>query len=72
MAKEPKSVEFGTDEWGKWASGVQDRIAALEKSIEDLGAKLDDLAAKAEKVSGKASGGDDTRMKRVEQMLGIK
>lgn len=35
MAKTPTSspVEFGTDEWGKWATSMQDRMAAVEAEL---------------------------------------
>lgn len=60
-----KTVEFGSDEWGKWASGVQDRLKALEDAANASDAS-DEPAATADREDA------DKRMKRVEQMLGIK
>lgn len=80
-------IEFGDDAWGKWATGVQERLDKAEKALAandgSAGKAFADRLDKVEKAlaaasakggkADKASGGGDmeVRMRALEMLSGI-
>jgi hypothetical protein len=58
-------TKFGTDEWGKWAEGVQNRLTALEQ-------KAAAPAVAVSKGKGLSGGADlEARLAQLENVAGI-
>lgn len=43
MAKEATKAVFGDDAWGKWATGVQERLEAAEREINEANGRIAEL-----------------------------
>lgn len=86
MTEAPKTspIEFGTDEWGKWAAGVQERLAGLEANahvpvdLSPLTKRLDALekamASKGAKVAASSvvgNGDVENRLGKLERITGL-